>query len=242
MISYGPLAKWYDDLTEEIPYGQFAEYYKKIFLQNGSDFHLLLDLCCGTGTLTCKMAEAGYEMIGTDGSAEMLSMAMNKAYSCSTPPLFLCQQAEELDLYGTVDAAYSSLDSINYIPPDVLPEVFRRLSLFIRPGGLFIFDIRSESWLQSLDGQVSVSEDDNVLCLWRTEFNRQDRIISYYMDIFSRRGKLWERNEEIHTEYAYSVPQLKDMLSAEGFTGITVDTEGPQGEIGRVFFVCKRNG
>ena len=241
MKSYGPLAFWYDNLTNEIPYDTFADYYRSAFQRNGSEFCLLLDLCCGTGTLTCKMAEAGYERIGTDGSAEMLSIAVNKTYTCNTPPLFLCQQAEELDLYGTVDAAYSSLDSINYIAPDVLPEVIRRLSLFIRPGGLFIFDIRSEEWLQSLDGQVSVNEDQDVLCLWRAEFNEQKRYISYYMDIFSRHGKLWERSEETHTEYAYSISELEDLLSSNGFSCITVDTAGPQGELGRIFFTCKRN-
>ena len=241
MNPYSALSRRYDVLTEDIPYEKFAAYYQEEFQRDGGVFHLLLDLCCGTGTLTWLLAEKGFEMIGTDASDEMLSVAVQKSSPAAVHPLFLCQAAEELDLYGTVDAAVSSLDSINYISPPHFPTVLKRLHLFIRPGGLFIFDIRSEKWLKQLDGGTFVDEKDDLLCLWRSDFEPENDTLRYGIDIFTRKGKLWERQEEEHTEYVYREAELEQMLRDAGFTLLKTDREGPQGEIGREFYICRRN-
>ena len=207
---------------------------------DGGEFHLLLDLCCGTGTLTVLLAKDGYEMIGADSSPDMLSVAREKAEETGVNVLFLCQSAEELDLYGTVDAAVSSLDSFNYLEPESLPEVLHRLYLFIRPGGLLIFDIRSKEWLKQLDGSTFVDEDDDVLCLWRADYDEEEELIVYGMDLFSRSGMLWERQREEHVEYAYEEEELVHLLTEAGFESVRIDSKGPQGEIGRRFLICKR--
>ena len=173
MSCYGPLAAWYDQLTGDVPYERFADLYEAAFARDGGEFHLLLDLCCGTGTLTAIMTRRGYELIAADSSVDMLMQARDKSADLEPAPLFLLQDAAELDLYGTVDAAFCSLDGINYLPPDALPEVFRRLHLFIRPGGLLIFDMRTPEWLEGLDGQVFVDETDDLLCLWRADYDRK---------------------------------------------------------------------
>ena len=239
MNCYGPLAKWYDQLTGDVPYEEFADLYEVLFKSDGGEFSLILDLFCGTGTLTYEMAKRGYEMIAVDASEDMLMQAQSKSCALDTPPLFLCQEAVELDLYGTVDAAYSSLDGINYIPPEELPELFRRLSLFIRPSGLFVFDIRSPEWLGSMDGQIYVDEQDDVLCLWRAE--REDDLISYGMDIFSKVGRLWKREQEEHIEYIYTFEQLSTLLSENRFSNIRLIANAPQTEIGRRFIIAVRD-
>ena len=134
------------------------------------------------------------------------------AVSDAAPPLFLCQSASELDLYGTVDAAICSLDGMDYIAPGELPEVFRRLRLFVRPGGLVIFDIRTPESFRSLDGQIFVDETEDVLCLWRAEFAESENAMRYGMDIFSRAGKYWTRDTEEHVEYAHSPEFLKNIM------------------------------
>ena len=240
MISYGPLARFYDGLTGDVPYEAFAAYYRSLFASYGGEFHLLLDLCCGTGTLTVLLAKDGYEMIGADSSPDMLSVAREKAEETGVNVLFLCQSAEELDLYGTVDAAVSSLDSFNYLEPESLAEVLHRLYLFIRPGGLLIFDIRSKEWLKQLDGSTFVDEDDDVLCLWRADYDEEEDLIVYGMDLFSRSGMLWERQREEHVEYAYEEEELVHLLTEAGFESVRIDAKGPQGEIGRRFLICKR--
>ena len=116
-----------------------------------------------------------------------------KDFRGEVKPMFLCQEASELDLFGTVEGAYCSLDGMNYLPPEELPEVFSRLHLFIEPGGKFIFDFHSPERLRSLDGGTFVDEDEDMLCLWRAEFDEEEQALVYGMDIFRRKGKLWER-------------------------------------------------
>ncbi len=234
MSSYHALALWYDQLTGDVPYTQFADFYEAEFARCGGEFRLLLDLCCGTGTLTAEMTRRGYELIGADASVDMLMQAREKCAALPTPPLFLNQRAEELDLYGTVDAAFCSLDGMNYIPPESLPEVFRRLHLFIRPGGLVIYDVRFPNWFHSLDGQVFLDEGEDVFCVWRAEYREENASILYGMDLFQRRGRLWERSGEEHVEYAHEPEMLKTIMEEAGFTDVRLHTDGPQHDQGRL--------
>lgn len=242
MSAYGPLAFWYDRLTLDIPYAEFADFYEKEFASDGGEFVTLLDLCCGTGTLTWLLAQRGYEMIAADASPDMLMQASCKAFQVPVPPLFLYQEAAGLDLYGTVDAAVCSLDGMNYIPPEELPEVFHRLHLFVRPGGLVIFDIKTPEWFSSLDGNVFVDETEDMLCLWRAEFDREENAVCYGMDIFSKSGALWRRDSEEHIEYAHSPESLAALLGAAGFENVRLCADCPQSDAGRLFIVAKRNG
>ena len=240
MSCYGTLAQWYDSLTGDVCYDQFADFYEAEFRRAGGEFRLLLDLCCGTGTLTSEMCRRGYELIGVDSSYEMLMEAREKSAELPVPPLLLCQDAAELDLYGTVDAAYCSLDGMNYIPFEDLKEVFRRLKLFIRPGGLFIFDIRLPQWLKALDGQAFVDENEELLCLWRAEFDEEINAIFYGMDIFTKENELWRRSKEEHIEYAHSPAAIKELLSSNSFEDIRLISDCPQGDAGRLFICAKR--
>lgn len=241
MSCYGPLAEFYDRLTNDVSYSEFADYYEAEFKRNGGEFRLLLDLCCGTGTLTGIMTQRGYEMISVDASAEMLQEAMEKSAGLTPPPLFLCQDAAELDLYGTVDAAFCSLDGINYIYPEDLPGVFHRLHLFVRPGGLVIFDIRTPEFFRSIDGEVFVDETDDMLCLWRADFSEEDSCMIYGMDIFSKKGKLWSRESEEHVEFSHEPESLSKMLENAGFFNVSFTADCPQGNSGRLFFTATRS-
>ena len=240
MNCYGPLAAWYDGLTGDIPYEQFADFYEAEFARCGGEFRLLLDLCCGTGTLTAIMASRGYEMIGVDASVDMLMQARDKSVGLSPAPLFLHQAAEELDLYGTVDAAYASLDGINYLAPESLPEVFRRLRLFIRPGGLLIFDIRTPERLRNVDGQTYWDETDDLLCLWRATCDAEENAVTYNMDLFARDGELWQRSREEHIEYIHEPDSLLLLLSEAGFANPLICRNTPQADEGRLFIRAER--
>ena len=167
--------------------------------------------------------------------------AREKCAAFDPAPLFICQSAQELDLYGTVDAAVCSLDGINYLPPDELGEVFGRLRLFIRPGGLLIFDVKSPESLRALDGSVSVDEDEDLLCLWRADYDRDGDCLVYGMDLFEREGDLWRRSGEEHVEYAHEPADLRSVLEQNGFEAVRFDRHGPQGELGRIFAIAKRS-
>lgn len=242
MSAYVGLARWYDDLTEDVPYEQFADYYEQQFRRVGKKVTTLLDFACGTGTVTCLMAQRGYEMIAVDASTDMLMELMDKVYDLdvSEPPLVLCQDAASLDLNDVVDAAICTLDGMNYIPAEDLVELLRRLHLFIAPDGVFVFDINSPERFRSLDGKVFVDETEDVLCLWRADFDEDENAIIYGMDIFTRtEDDLWEREEEEHIEYAHDVQWLVTALEQAGFVNIRVDENGPQHEHGRLFITAE---
>ncbi|MEG2009798.1 MAG: class I SAM-dependent methyltransferase [Oscillospiraceae bacterium] len=241
MSAYADLAPLYDRLTSDVNYESFADFYQSQFDLRRKKVKTILDAGCGTGTLTALLAKRGFEMLATDSSADMLSVAQEKAFELEgvIPPLFLCQAMTELDLYGTVDAAVSCLDCINYLPPAQLPEFFRRLHLFLEPDGIFIFDINSPERLRSLDGFTSVDEDENTLCLWRGDFDEVENSLCYGMDIFTRSGKLWRRSWEEHIEYAHQPQALSKLLQAAGFKNIEISENGPQAELGRLFIISE---
>ena len=114
------------------------------------------------------------------------------------------------------------MDGINYIHPEDLVELFRLLHLFIAPDGLLVFDVNSPERFRSLDGQVFVDETDEVLCLWRADFDYEENALIYGMDLFTRCGDTWQRSFEEHREYAYSAKQLVGYLKDAGFTSIAV--------------------
>lgn len=242
MSAYLDLARWYDDLTRDVPYTSFADYYEGQFRARGKSVKTLLDFACGTGTLTCLMAARGYETIAVDASPEMLMELTEKAAELkdAVPPLILCQDAASLDLNDVVDAAVCSLDGVNYLPEADLTELLRRLHLFIRPDGLFVFDINSPRRLRALDGQVFVDETEDVLCLWRAEFDEGENALFYGMDLFQREeDDRWLRSEEEHVEYAYAPEELETLLQEAGFVNVSVDFDGPQHDQGRIFITAE---
>lgn len=232
MSSYISLAPYYDQLTRDVDYESFADRYEKIFGMYGKKPKTILDLACGTGTLTWCLAKRGYEMIGTDMSYDMLMAANEK--DCDDEgvirPVFINQSLQELDLFGTSDAAVCSLDGVNYIPPEDLSEVFKRVSLFTEPGGVLIFDINTPFKLQNLDGEICIDETDDVYCVWRTEYDFEEDICYYGMDIFARDGDVWQRTSEEHIEYAYELDELIGVLTENGFSDIRIFNEDITGD------------
>jgi ubiquinone/menaquinone biosynthesis C-methylase UbiE len=88
---YGFLAGCYDQFTTDVDYPRWADYIEKHFTRLRYPIRTVLDLACGTGTLTCLLAERGYEMIGVDLSPDMLAEAAEKAAGISgEPPMLLC--------------------------------------------------------------------------------------------------------------------------------------------------------
>ena len=227
MSSYEGLAASYDALTTDVGYEKRADFLEKLFRRSRIPVHTVLDLACGTGTMTWLLTDRGYELIGVDGSEEMLAAAMEKSGQVEgIPPIFLHQSMPQLDLYGTVDAAICCLDSLNYLtrPADV-QRTFRRLHLFIAPGGLLVFDINTVAKLAALDGQVFLDETEDTYCVWRTEYLRG--LCTYYMDLFDRRRDgAWQRELEIHRQRAYTTEELTGWLRAAGFTDIRTWGDG----------------
>lgn len=247
MSSYEALAGRYDALTADVHYEVWADYAEKHFRRAGLPVHTVLDLACGTGSLTCRLAERGYEMIGVDQSEEMLAVAAEKGRAVQgEKPIFLHQSMQELDLYGTIDACVCCLDSVNYVTcPADLRRAFQRVHLFLMPGGVFLFDVNTPEKLRNLDGQMFMDETDDTYCVWRAEYSAHRRICTYGMDLFFREGALWRREEEVHEEYAYEPRELTDYLHAAGFRDVKqygeLKLRPPKPGEGRIFFAARKD-
>ncbi len=249
MSCYDFLAGSYDALTYDVDYPAWADYIEKHFRRNKIPGNTVLDLACGTGSLTFELAQRGYEMIGVDLSPEMLSQAAEKSREgVEVEPIFLCQSMDRLDLYGTIDACVCCLDSVNYVTdPRKLKKAFQRVHLFLMPGGLFLFDVNTPEKLAALDGQVFLDETEDTYCVWRTEFSRRGGLCSYFMDIFRLdpdTGR-WDRGEELHQERAYTVDELTGFLKEAGFIDIKVFGDrrmrAPRPGEGRIFFTARKD-
>ncbi len=248
MAGYGSFSWYYDRLTGNVDYPARAAYFDKLIKQwVQRPVELLLDLACGTGSLSLELFRLGYDVIGVDGSDEMLSVAIEKKYDNEADIMFLRQDMDKLDLYGTIDACVCCLDSVNYVTDKrKLKKAFQRVHLFMMPGGMFIFDVNTVEKLRGLDGQVFLDETEDAYCVWRAEYNKRTQICSYFMDIFQldEESGLWERGEELHEERAYTVEELTGYLQEAGFRDIKVYGErrhtAPREGEQRIFFVARK--
>lgn len=243
--AYHALAGSYDRLTRDVDYGATLAFYNAILAREGLRPRTAADLACGTGSVGVLLAEQGMQVVGVDISEEMLTQAQQKAQALANPPLFVCQSLQELRLPRGVDLAVCALDSLDYIlDPADCREAIRRIYKALNPGGCFIFDVNTPEKLRAMDGQVFLDEDEDVYCVWRGEFDKATNICSYGMDIFQRRGEVWERFFEEHREYAYSREQLTDFLRRAGFTGIRVYAdrllEEPRPGEQRIYFKARK--
>ena len=247
-MAYEYLAQCYDQFTEDVGYSRWADYVEKHFARSNLPIHTVLDLACGTGSLTRLLAQRGYEMIGADLSEEMLAQAAEKCRGVGDPePIFLHQAMEDLDLYGTIDACVCCLDSVNYVTRSgKLARAFQRVHTFLMPGGLFLFDINTPDKLRGLDGQIFLDENEDSYCVWRADYSPRRRICTYGMDIFQlEESGLWSRWEEVHEEFAYEPAELEDLLRQAGFRQIKQYGElrmnAPKPGESRIFFAARKD-
>ena len=247
MNGYREFAAFYDRLTGDIDYAQEAEQVLRLLADYGcAEPETVLDLACGSGSLSVELAQRGVDVIGVDGSADMLAKANEKAAAAGKPLLFVQQDMRELDLYGTVDAAVCMLDSLSHLCRTAdLREVFRRLHLFVAPGGLLIFDVNTPyKHREVLGDNAFVFEEDDFVCVWRNRLEERSGIVDMQLDFFVDSGGSYRRLTDTVRERAYSRRTWEKLLADAGF-GIEavygadmLSPPGPQEE--RWVFVTRR--
>ena len=222
MSAYFDLAAAYDGLTTDVDYTAICDFLEAILHREGKRPETVLDLACGTGSMSLLLAQRGYRVLGADISEQMLTEAARKADKLpENPPYFIHQPMQRLRLPQPVDAVFCLLDSLNYLTdPDDCRQTFSRVFRALKPGGAFLFDINTPCKLHAMDGQVFLDENDESYCVWRAEFDDAENCCYYGIDLFRRQGALWERSFEQHCEYAYDPLELHAWLLEAGFTRV----------------------
>lgn len=215
---YNVFADFYDELTYDVDYKKRTAYLMKLFKKYGKPPKLLLDVACGTGGFSNEFAKLGVEVIGTDISEEMLNIARENSMAHGLDVLYLCQSAEELDLYGTVDGAVCCLDSLNHITDyKKLCRALKKVSLFLEPECLFIFDVNTEyKHREILGDNVFVMDREQVYCVWANVYNEKKKTVDIMLDFFVKEGEVYSRFSEEFTERAYTADELAAALEAAG--------------------------
>lgn len=228
MISYSYFADFYDGLTNNVNYDSYAKYILSIAQKYNHNMGITLDLACGTGTLTLLLKKMGVDIYGIDGSAEMLSVAQEKAINNDiSGMLFLCQKMQNIDLYGTIDTCICTLDSINHITNiENVQKTFSKVSFFMNPKALFIFDVNTiYKHNEILANNTFVYDTKDVYCVWQNTLAKDKRTVEISLDFFENIDGVYRRYSENFKERAYTNEEICFMLEKAGFKLLDVFEE-----------------
>lgn len=216
--AYGIFAQFYDTLTSNIDYAKRAQYFDSVVRKyGGKQGGILLDLACGTGSLSEQMDALGYDVIAVDNSMEMLGIAMEKKFESGRNIQYLCQDMRELDMFGTIDVTVCALDSLNHLDSfEDVKRVFEKVFLFCEPGGLFIFDINTEyKHKMVLGDNTFIYDTDDVYCVWQNSC--ENSRVRIELDFFVPENGVYRRYEESFCENAYPLNDVENALKETGF-------------------------
>lgn len=264
MEAYTDFAEVYDELMDDTPYEEWCGFLVGLFQKYGAaadnvgavskqtaenlrqERNTILDLGCGTGTLTELLARRGYDMIGVDNAQEMLQIAIEKRERSGLDILYLLQDMRELELYGTVGAVVSVCDSLNYLlAEEDIVQTFERVNNYLYPQGLFIFDFNTVYKYAVVIGDATIAENrEDCSFIWENYYHEEQEINEYDLTVFVAEGALFRRFQEVHYQRGYRLEQMRDFLRQAGLSFVAAmdaDThEDVTEESGRIYVVARK--
>ena len=250
MEAYTSFAEVYDTFMDNVPYEEWAEYLTELLREYDIEDGLVLDLGCGTGSLTEILAAKGYDMIGADGSAEMLEIAMEKKAESGQDILYLLQDMREFELYGTVRAVVSVCDCVNYITEEKdLEQVFRLVNNYLDPEGIFIFDFNTEYKYREILGEQTIAEDrEDCSFIWDNYYYEDEGMNEYELTLFIKEqdSDLYRKYQEMHYQKAYTLDAIRELVEWSGLEFVTAydayTREAPTETSERICVVAREHG
>lgn len=259
MEAYTSFARVYDTFMDNVPYREWGEYIHGLLKERGVSDGLVLDLGCGTGTLTEILAGYGYDMIGVDNSEDMLELALEKKLASGHDILYLLQDMREFELYGTVRAVVSVCDSMNYITePEELMEVFELVNNYLDPGGVFIFDFNTDYKYREILGDRTIAEDRGECSfIWDNYYYENEQINEYDLTLFiqeknpdetqsDQMPQLYRKYKETHYQRGYTLKEIQVLLEKAGLVfeaAYDVDSkEEPSDTSERICVIARESG
>ncbi len=273
MEAYTDFASVYDTFMDDTPYAEWAEYIIGLLKKYGTDGsreeeagpgdetervhrealaaerNVVVDLGCGTGTLTELLADAGYDMIGIDSSQEMLNLALEKKERSGREILYLQQDMREFELYGVAGAFVSVCDSLNYLlEEEEIIETFRLVNNYLYPGGIFVFDFNTVYKYETVIGDATIAENrEECSFIWENYYDAEGQINEYDITVFVREEEdRFRRFTETHFQRGYTLEQMKGLVERAGLVFVAAadaDTHGEvRGESERIYVVARECG
>ena len=266
MEAYTGFASLYDTFMDNVPYGEWSRYVIGLLREYGIDGGLVCELGCGTGSITRRLRDAGYDMIGFDISEDMLDVAReyefekvwqgegegNRGQECGEglDILYLNQDMREFELYGTVAAIISLCDSMNYITQEEdLKKVFELVNNYLDPGGIFIFDMNTVHKYRDLIGDATIAENrEDCSLIWENSYQEETGLNQYDITIFRRvdfeEGEaLYERIQETHIQRAYEPETIVRLIDEAGMEFVAMYDAGTHNavtaETERIYFIAR---
>ena len=259
MEAYTSFAAVYDTFMDNVPYEEWGEYIHGMLCKYGVEDGIVLDLGCGTGTMTEILAGYGYDMIGVDNSEDMLELAMEKRIESGHDILYLLQDMREFELYGTVRAVVSVCDSVNYVTePGELEEVFRLVNNYLDPRGIFLFDFNTDYKYREIMGDCTIAEDRGECSfIWDNYYYENEQINEYDLTLFIQEKKpdetqsdqipqLYRKYKETHYQRGYTLKEMQVLLEKAGLVfeaAYDVDSkEEPSDTSERICVIARESG
>ena len=259
MEAYTSFAAVYDTFMDNVPYEEWGEYIHGMLCKYGVEDGIVLDLGCGTGTMTEILAGYGYDMIGVDNSEDMLELAMEKRIESGHDILYLLQDMREFELYGTVRAVVSVCDSVNYVTePEELEEVFRLVNNYLDPGGVFLFDFNTDYKYREIMGDCTIAEDRGECSfIWDNYYYENEQINEYDLTLFiqeknpdetqsDQMPQLYRKYKETHYQRGYTLKEIQVLLEKAGLVfeaAYDVDSkEEPSDTSERICVIARESG
>lgn len=212
-MAYGEFAKIYDELiNEDINYDEMVDRIIEICNSYNVELNDYLDIACGTGNVTIRLAKYFKNIYGVDLSEDMLREAFDKFKEARIKGKIICQDMTELSLNKEFDLITSVLDSTNYITDlNDLQNYFNGVYTHLKSNGLFIFDVNSYYKLSEILGNnIYTYSEEEIFYTWENVF--EDNLLSMFLTFFVKKGDLYERFEEEHLERAYTEKELEKEL------------------------------
>ncbi|MGI6107335.1 MAG: class I SAM-dependent DNA methyltransferase [Lachnospiraceae bacterium] len=252
MDAYTAFAKVYDSMMDQIPYRDWCRFVSGLLRSRGVEGGLMLELGCGTGTLTELFAAEGFDMIGVDSSEAMLAEAVRKKEKSGSGILYLEQDMRSFELYGTVASAVSLCDSMNYLTSrEDLLKVFRLVNNYLDPGGIFIFDLKTDHYFRTTADQIYADADagyreGTFSYIWEEEYDEEARENNTYLTLFlPERGGLFRRYDEVHTQKVWELSEIRETAEKAGMVFLDA-VDGRRKEVtpqtDRIYVILQEKG
>lgn len=216
------MASVYDQLMKDAPYTKWQDFTKEVFNKSQKNIESIIDLGCGTGSITTKLASDGYEMIGVDVASDMLTCAHQKSNNKQLKVKWVQQDLRNLEGFSNLDAAISYCDVINYITTEEeVSNVFNRVAGTLKDGGLFLFDVHTLDHVQhNMINQTFAHVDDAMSYIWFCSEGDNKGEMHHDLTFFILEEGVYNRFKEYHHQRTYSIETYTRLLTQSGFENI----------------------